>query len=193
MQRRSPLLTQFESALVIYFLGDLSAQTVGSNGFEDASYEPIRGLRALIIAGIICIPSYKWFLWLGNNFNYKSHWFSIGVKILVNQTFFTPIFNTYFFGMQSLLSGCNWEETKKRVYDTVPVSFVNSWKLWPAVTAFSFTYLKPQNRPIFAGCIAVVWQTYLSWLNKRAELKERTVDTKKGGAEGVKKLQGAKV
>jgi len=54
----------------------------------------------------------------------------------------------------------------------VPVSFVSSWKFWPAVTAFSFTYLKPQNRPIFAGCFAVIWQTYLSWLNKNAERGE---------------------
>ncbi|KAK3672179.1 hypothetical protein LTR78_007932 [Recurvomyces mirabilis] len=171
MQRRSPLMTQFSSSLIIYFLGDLSAQSVGSNGFseEGSRYEPIRGLRAMIIASICCIPSYKWFLWLGNNFNYSSHWFSIGVKILVNQTFFTPVFNTYFFGMQSLLAGASWSETIRRVKETVPISFVNSWKLWPAVTAFSFTYLKPRNRPIFAGCIAVVWQTYLSWLNKQAE------------------------
>ncbi|KAK5115738.1 hypothetical protein LTR62_000827 [Meristemomyces frigidus] len=174
MQRRSPLITQFSSSLVIYFLGDLSAQTVGSQGFSepDSHYEPIRGVRAMIIAAISCIPSYKWFIWLGNNFNYKSHWFSIAVKIFVSQICFTPVFNTYFFGMQSLLAGGSWEETKRRVVATVPISFVNSWKVWPIVTAFSFTYLKPQNRPVFAGCIAVVWQTYLSWLNKNAERKD---------------------
>lgn len=202
MQKRSPLLTQFESALVIYFFGDLSAQAVGSNGFSDEGtrYEPIRGLRALVIASIVCIPSYKWFMFLGNHFNYASHWVSIAVKICVNQMVFTPVFNTYFFGMQSLLSGASWEQTKRRVVDTVPVSFVNSWKVWPAVTAFSFTYIKPQNRPIFAGAIAVVWQTYLSWLNKRAEIQEKGEKEGKGGKsevrgveKGGKRMQGAKV
>lgn len=180
MQKRRPLLTQWESTLVIYFLGDLSAQTVGSNFYSDegATYEPIRGLRALVIAATISIPSYKYFLWLGRNFNYGSHWVSILVKIVVNQTFFTPIFNTYFFGMQSLLSGCNLEQTKRRIVDTVPVSFVNSWKVWPAVTAFSFTFIQPQNRSVFAGGIAIFWQTYLSWLNKNAERAE-------GQAKGV--------
>ncbi|KAK4548864.1 hypothetical protein LTR36_008637 [Oleoguttula mirabilis] len=95
------------------------------------------------------------------------------VKVLVNQTFFTPLFNTYFFGMQSLLSGATFAEAKRRVVDTVPISWKNSWKVWPLVTAFSFTFIPPQNRSVFAGVIAIFWQTYLSWLNKNAEAMEK--------------------
>jgi protein Mpv17 len=172
MQQRSPLLTQFESSLTIYFLGDLSAQTVASGGFKDTNYEPARALRAMLIGGLSSIPSYKWFMFLGTHFNYSSHIMSLAVKIVINQTFFTPVFNTYFFGMQSLLSGSTLAEAKQRVIDTVPVSWKNSWKVWPVVTAFSFTYVLPQYRNVFAGVIAVGWQTYLSWLNKNAEAKE---------------------
>jgi len=180
MQKRSPLLTQLESTMIIYYVGDLSAQTMQTDVFTEAPYEPIRGLKALIIASIASIPAYKWFMFLGNHFNYASHWFSIGVKILINQTFFTPIFNTYFFGMQSLLSGATLTETKQRVVDTVPVSWKNSWKLWPAVTAFSFTYIQPQYRNVFAGFVAIGWQTYLSWLNKKAETTEEIKNGKCG-------------
>ena len=71
MQARSPLLTQLLSSLTIYFIGDLSAQLVATSGNEDASdahvYEPIRGIRALIIGGLFSIPSYKWFMFLGNH------------------------------------------------------------------------------------------------------------------------------
>ena len=172
MQKRSPLLTQLESSLVIYFLGYLSAQYVSNSGKEDASYEPSRGLKALIIGGLSSIPSYKWFMFLGTHFNYASHTLSLAVKIVINQSVFTPIFNTYFFGMHSLLSGATWAEAKQRVIDTVPVSWKNSWKVWPIVTAFSFTYIPPQYRNIFAGVIAIGWQTYLSWLNKSAEAME---------------------
>lgn len=49
---------------------------------------------------------------------------------------------------------------------------VNSWKLWPAVTAFSFTFVDAQYRSIFAGVIAIGWQTYLSFLNRQAEIAE---------------------
>jgi hypothetical protein len=169
MQSRSPYLTQFETSLVIYFLGDVSAQTVQTNLFTEGRYEPIRGVRAMIIGGISSIPSYKWFLWLGRHFNYASHLKSLCVKIFVSQMFFTPVFNTYFFGMQTLLAGGTLGEAKERCVNTVPRSFVNSWKVWPAITAFSFTFIRPHSRSGFAGCFSVVWQTYLSWLNRAAE------------------------
>ena len=169
MQHRSPLTTQFESTLVIYYLGDLCSQTIGSNVFIDAEYEPIRGLRMMLIGALSSIPGYKWFIFLGNHFNYKSHMLSLAVKVVVNQTFFTPVFNSYFFGMQTLLAGGSWAEARERVVRTVPVSWVNSWKVWPVVTAVNFTFVPWQYRNVFAGVIAIGWQGYLSWLNKREE------------------------
>ena len=82
---------------------------------------------------------------------------------------FTPIFNSYFFGMQAFLAGEKFDEIWDRIRRTVPVSFVNSWKLWPAVTAFSFTFIPLEYRSVFAGVIAVGWQTYLAYLNRQAE------------------------
>ena len=84
---------------------------------------------------------------------------------------FTPLFNTYFFSMQSLLSGDSLPDVWERITRTVPTSILNSCKLWPAVTAFSFTFIDPQYRSIFAGVIAIGWQTYLSFLNRRAEVE----------------------
>lgn len=189
MQARSPYMTQLSSSLVIYFLGDLSAQMVAntmrrettasdhSGGSkqerreerqrQDYLYAPERGLRAMVIGGISAIPSYHWFLFLGRRFNYSSHALSIMVKIVVNQSVFTPIFNTYFFGMHSLLSANGLAETKRRILEAVPVSWKNSWKVWPIVTAFSFTFVAPQYRSVTAGVVAIGWQTYLSWLNSR--------------------------
>lgn len=54
-QRKRPYVTQFCSSLVIYFLGDLSAQNI--NGDE---YDPKRTLRALLISMGSSIPSYRW-------------------------------------------------------------------------------------------------------------------------------------
>ncbi|RYP53582.1 hypothetical protein DL768_001446 [Monosporascus sp. mg162] len=166
-QRRRPWGTQVASTLVIYFCADLSAQHMSGN-----SYDPKRTLRSLIIGGASSIPSYTWFMWLSRNFNYSSHLLSIAAKVAVNQTFFTPVFNTYFFGAQALLSGDTLSETWERVKMTVPVSIANSLKLWPAVTAFSFTYVPLEYRSVFAGVVAVGWQTYLSFLNRQAELRK---------------------
>ena len=71
--------------------------------------------------------------------------------------------------MQAWLSGATLAGTWERITKTVPVSCVNSCKLWPAVTAFSFAFLPLEYRPLFGGVIAVGWQTYLSYLNRLAE------------------------
>jgi protein Mpv17 len=141
--------------------------------FSGSTYDPQRTVRALLIGGLAAIPGYHWFLYLARNFNYKSKVGSIVVKVLVNQIVFTPIFNSYFFGMQSALSGAGLSEIMERIKNTVPTSWKNSWKLWPVVTAFSFAFVRVELRGLFAGVIAIGWQTYLSILNQRAAKMER--------------------
>lgn len=123
-------------------------------------------------------------MFLGNNFNYSSKLLSLATKVTVNQICFTPIFNTYFFGMQSLLSGDSLPDVWQRIKNTVPISMLNSCKLWPAVTAFSFTFIDAHYRSIFAGVVAIGWQTYLSYLNRKAEMTEQEMRTLEGGHEG---------
>lgn len=147
--KKRPYLTQFLSTLVIYLLGDLSAQNLVPG--DDEPYSPARTVRSLIIGGLAAIPGYRWFLYLANSFNYSSKVLSIAVKVTVNQICFTPIFNSYFFGMQSLLSGGGLLDIVERIVHTVPTSLINSVKLWPAVTAFNFAFIPLHFRSIFAG------------------------------------------
>ncbi|KAH6873017.1 hypothetical protein BKA58DRAFT_158567 [Alternaria rosae] len=187
VQQRRPYRTQLISSLVIYFIGDLVAQSiapeetqkVAENADEKGWVQEwsdgrdwARTGRALVIGGLSSIPSYKWFMWLSNNFNYSSKILSLSTKVFINQAFFTPLFNSYFFGMQSLLSGATIPEIVERIKNTVPTSWINSCKVWPMVTAFSFTYIPIEYRSIFGGVIAIGWQTYLSLLNTRAAAKE---------------------
>ncbi|KAL2844208.1 hypothetical protein BJX68DRAFT_149813 [Aspergillus pseudodeflectus] len=188
-QERRPYTTQVCSSIVIYLCGDLSAQFLfpeksssaqqkslasGEKGQEDAvveergEYDPWRTMRHLTVGIGSSIPSYNWFMFLHNNFNFTSKFLSILTKVVVQQAVFTPVFNTYFFSVHSLLSGASLEETFERLKVALPRSIVNSAKFWPMVTAFSFMYVPPQFRNVFSGCIAVGWQTYLSWLNQKA-------------------------
>ena len=112
------------------------------------------------------------FLFLSHNFNYASRALSLATKVVVNQMVFTPGFSTYFFGMQALLSGESLAATAQRLRDTVPRAFVNALKLWPAVTVVNFSVVPLEYRSIVAGIVAVGWQTYLSYLNRLAEMKE---------------------
>ncbi|TVY24920.1 Protein SYM1 [Lachnellula hyalina] len=178
-QRKRPLTTQFWSALVVFFLGDLSAQSI-----TDEEYKPARSLRAILIGAGSAIPSYKWFLFLGNSFNYpSSKALSLATKVIVNQALFTPINNSYFFGAQALLSGDSLPEVWERIKRTVPPSMLNSLKVWPAVTAFNFTFIEAQYRSVFAGFIAIGWQTYLSYLNRTAEMEEAAARVRVAGVD----------
>ena len=170
IQARRPYPTQIVSALVIYFAGDqiaqrlspASVQTTKSFAREEIpddaglvgprqEYDVYRTARVLLIGGLAAVPAYEWFIWLGHSFNYSSKTLSLATKVFVNQMVFGLLFNTYFFGMQSALTGASLEEVGERIRNTVPVSWANSWKLWPAVMAFNFTFVPMQFRSIFAG------------------------------------------
>ena len=216
VQQRKPYLTQLVSSLVIYFVGDLVAQSIAAPEEKETKEEEeergwvqqwsedrdwARTGRALVIGGISSIPSYKWFVWLSMNFNYSSKILSLTAKVyfplplltlmvsdinhtqvVVSQLLFTPIFNSYFFGMQTLLTGASFDEIVERIKHTVPTSWINSCKVWPAITAFSFTYIPIQYRSIFGGVIAIGWQTYLSLLNQRAAAQEHEEHERDGTA-----------
>ncbi|CAN8102038.1 unnamed protein product [Discula destructiva] len=163
-QRKRPWVVQLCTSLTIFCLGDMCSQRIGGK-----DYDPVRTGRAIIIGGVISIPNFEWFMFLSRNFNYASKLLSIATKIVVNQVVFTPLFNSYFFGMQALLAGDTLVECWERIKRTVPTSMKNSVKLWPIVTAINFTMVPIEFRSVFAGVIAVGWQTYLSWLNRLAE------------------------
>ncbi|CAK7264711.1 hypothetical protein SEPCBS119000_001133 [Sporothrix epigloea] len=164
-QRRRPYVTQLLSALVIALCADMSVQRMN----RGEPYDPKRTIRSLIIGGVSAIPIYKWFIFLAHHFNYASRALSLATKVTVNQMVFTPINNTYFFGMQALLAGETLATTWERVQQTVPVSALNSLKVWPAVTVFSFTFVPLEYRSIFAGVFNIGWQTYLMYLNRKVE------------------------
>lgn len=174
LQAKRPYVTQVSTATLIYYLGDMSAQHIAEQKpWEQHDWS--RTARSVATGMIAAIPGYHWFLFLGDNFNYKNHLLSLTAKIIVNQSIFTPVFNSYFFGMQTLLAGGSAQDVVKRIGDCVPESWVNSLKLWPAVTAFSFTFVARSHRAVFAGFIAIGWQTYLNILNQR-KAKAESID-----------------
>ncbi|KAI0150381.1 hypothetical protein GGR57DRAFT_472619 [Xylariaceae sp. FL1272] len=185
-----PWATQFATTVVIWFVADATAQWIGriiddhhaalpsDEVPRPKTHDWYRTARSLVIGGSAAVPGYIWFKWLSVSFVYPSKLLSILTQVAVHQCTFTPIFNAYFFGMQALLSGDNLPEAWHRVTDTVPTSWINSLKLWPAVMAFNFAFIPFAYRSIVSGTVAVGWQTYLSFLNAKAEKLERTRKTK---------------
>jgi protein Mpv17 len=149
-QAKRPYVTQLISTLIVYLVGDLVAQNL-PNPEPDGPYDPIRTSRALLIGGLVAIPAYKWFVGLGSSFNYGSKVLSISIKVVLTQLIYTPIFIVYFFGMQSALTGSSPREIVERLVNTVPTSLVNSFKVWPAVTAINFAFIPSHFRSVFTS------------------------------------------
>lgn len=93
---------------------------------------------------------------------------SLLYKCALQQLVFAPFFNSYFFGTHSLLAGDGFRGAWEKIKIALPVSWVNSCKFWPIVTAGIFAFVKPQHRSVTAGLVAIGWQTYLGILNQRA-------------------------
>lgn len=102
-------------------------------------------------------------------FTFSSKSLSVATRVIFNQFTFAPVVNIYFFTMQALLTGADPVE---RVREKGPVTWMNSWIVWPSVIAFNLAYVPIQFRGVVAGFVSVCWQTYLSIQNKKAELEE---------------------
>jgi protein Mpv17 len=99
VQQRKPFMTQIISSLVIYFVGDMVAQSISepapTKTVPKEEMEEEKGWvqewsdnrdwhrtgRSLVIGGLSSLPAYTWFLWLGNNFNYGSKILSLTTKV----------------------------------------------------------------------------------------------------------------
>lgn len=99
--------------------------------------------------------------------------------MLVNQIFFTPVFLAAFFTLQSVFASVGTVSTREMMETlkkTIPTAYINSCKLWPAVTAVNFWFVPLEFRALFGGAIAVGWNGYLSFLSQRANQQEDTFD-----------------
>ena len=54
-QNTRPYVTQAVTSVVIYFCGDLGAQTIGGD-----AYDPWRAARNMVIGAVVSIPAYSW-------------------------------------------------------------------------------------------------------------------------------------
>lgn len=117
---------------------------------------------------------------LGESFNFRSKLLSISTRVLVNQIFFTPVFLASFFTLQSVFASAGTVSAGEMIdtlKKTIPTAYINSCKLWPAVTALNFWFVPLEFRALFGGAVAVGWNGYLSFLSQQANKQDVTTIT----------------
>lgn len=162
-----PYIVQFSTSLLVWFTGDVLAQSIEQSSQPTSSWDIPRTLRALAIGAGAAIPLYHWHMFLGNLFTTLPRWTGIAARVATQQAIFPPVFNTYFFFTQAVLNGATAAEGAARVRAALITSWVNSMRIWPAVTAVNFAFVPPELRSLVPGLVAVGWQCYLSILNQR--------------------------
>ncbi|KAF7346452.1 hypothetical protein MSAN_01873200 [Mycena sanguinolenta] len=127
-----------------------------------------RTIRALTIGGFAAIPSFHWFNLLARSFASLPRWSGLAARVATHQVVFAPVFNTYFFFSQAVLSGATVAEGIERVRTALYTSLVNSVRVWPPIMFINFAFVPRELWSVMPGFVAVGWQCYLSFLNQRA-------------------------
>ena len=88
-----------------------------------------------------------------------------------DQLLFAPLFNPVFICFIYALEGRLAEapDTLRNEWLNITVS---NWKLWAPAQALNFLLVPVQFQVMFANCVAVVWNTYLSWKSHKDDEDE---------------------
>lgn len=168
--------------LATFSAGDLLAQGLeharrdGVDGNQPFQHDRARTGRALVIGGTAALPTHYYFLFLSTLWKTYPRGQSILYKVGLNLVTLAPVLNSYFFGMQSLLShygtarpwSLRWSSAAQRIKDKVPRACVEGIFFWPTATAINLALVPPRFQYIPQGMAGIVWQSVLSMKNSTA-------------------------
>ncbi|KAL2438858.1 Protein sym-1 [Exophiala dermatitidis] len=159
---KRPLLTQAVTTAVLFGAGDtLAQQAVERKGFKN--HDLARTGRMCLYGGFIFGPAAtKWYSFLQNKINLRSHNATIAARVLADQTAFATCNMALFLSTMSILEGSNPSEKLEKSYWP---GLKANWVLWPAVQAVNFTVVPLEHRVLVVNIVSLGWNCFLSWLN----------------------------
>lgn len=96
--------------------------------------------------------------------------------MIIDQLIFCPLFTAVFFIYNGYLEGGgSWEAVKYKFSFAYWPTLLANYKLWPFVQFVNFYIIPLQFRVPFVNLVALGWNAYLSVLNARHCLHDRTL------------------
>ncbi|XP_038051871.1 protein Mpv17-like isoform X2 [Patiria miniata] len=86
-----------------------------------------------------------------------------------------PLLFTWYSTLDKFVKGTAAIKTLKCVAldQNFKTTLINNYKVWPAAQIINFYFVPLQHRVLAVNCVALFWNTYLSWMaNSRQELVE---------------------
>ncbi|XP_070284987.1 mitochondrial inner membrane protein Mpv17 [Myotis yumanensis] len=84
-------------------------------------------------------------------------------KMLLDQGCFAPCFLGSFLSLTGALNGLSAKDNWAKLQRDYPDALIANYYLWPAVQLANFYLVPLYYRLAVVQCVAVVWNSYLSW------------------------------
>ncbi|XP_077345518.1 mitochondrial inner membrane protein Mpv17 isoform X2 [Lithobates pipiens] len=89
-------------------------------------------------------------------------------KMLLDQGGFAPCFLGCFLTIVSTLNGLSKEEIWTKLKRDYKDALITNYYIWPAVQIANFYFIPLYHRLAVVQCVAIVWNSYLSWKANKA-------------------------
>lgn len=154
----NPLRTTALSTCFIISCGDILCQF----GIEGGPYDPIRTARMGIIGLFMVGPTlHFWYRFLYARFPGTATK-AVFTRLALDQFVFAPTFCAAFFAALFTLSG-HPESYPDHMKNNYVDALIVNWGLWIPAQFINFRFIPAVHAVLFSNCIALVWNSYLSW------------------------------
>lgn len=170
---RYPLTTQSIQSGILMGTGDIIAQTFVEK--QDISQINLTRTAPYATAGLVVGPTVAtWYKFLDYKFGTGKAGIKIVLKKMVmDQSCFAPCFLAALVSGLHFAKGYSTIEVKEHLQDKYSDILLTNYKVWPFVQLVNFYFLPLEYRVLFVQCVAVVWNTYLSWkINQSKSIQE---------------------
>jgi len=160
----SPVSTKAFTSGTVYTIGDIIAQRTEGRGIGEL--DRMRILRSMIAGFVGHGPmSHLWYEeseYFFDNVLRLTAWWSFIPKVILDQTFWGPIWNNTYILMLGIMKGNKlpaiWEEVKRT---TIPL-IVSGLKLWPLAHCVTYGLIPVENRLLWVDMVEILWVTILA-------------------------------
>lgn len=88
-------------------------------------------------------------------------------KVVLDQLGFSPVFVSVFLTTLGGVQTRNLNDSINRVKRDYKDVLIANYKLWPWVQLVNFYFVPLQYQVLLVQCVALFWNTYLSWKTQR--------------------------
>jgi len=187
MLEQHPVLTKATTSTVLIGVGDVLCQLA----FEGHGFDFGRLFRACLLGGLYVGPSlHVWY----NFVNKLAPGVGAGPalrRLVLDQGLFAPCAVAIYVTLLLILEG-RAEEVLPKLSADFWTMLRSNWVLWIPAQALNFRYVPLQHRVLFSNCVALLWNTYLSFATHHSMEDAHMLEGALGGVdEGHGEGEGA--